>query len=165
MRWSGRHKCLLSSEFIFLFIILLPFIIEETERVMEIKGTGFFFFLRGKIRHKNVPPIGPSSDIAPHISDDLQTVCFSLQAYREPVQEPLHPTGETLKPSSEISTENWKPKDLVRVQGKLSECSNACSPNSDARCSYPFLPYTFVILFGDWIPWCGNSYVHRKEEG
>lgn len=122
--------------------------------------------MRRKIRrHGNVSLVDPSSNIAPHISDDLQTMCFSLQAYREPVQEPLHPTGETLRPSSAISTENWKPKDLVRVQGKLSECSSAWSLNSDARCSYPFLPYTFVILFGDWIAWCGNSYVHRREEG
>lgn len=144
MKWSGRHKCLLSSEFVFLFIILFPFIIKETERVTEIKGN---FFEKENKKTGNVPLVGPSSYIAPHISDDLQTMCFSLQAYREPVQEPLHPTGETLKPSSAISTENWKPKDLVRAQGKLSECSNACSLNSDARCSFPFLPYTFVIFF------------------
>jgi hypothetical protein len=49
------------------------------------------------------------------------TMCFSLQVYREPAQEPLHHTEGILKLSSAISTENWKPKDLDRVRVKLSE--------------------------------------------
>lgn len=77
----------------------------------------------------NMPLVGPSSTAALCVcslanSVDPQPMHLSLQVYREPVQEPLHPTGETLKPSSAISTENWKPKDLVRVQGKLSKCSS-----------------------------------------
>lgn len=49
------------------------------------------------------------------------TVCFSLQVYREPAPEPLHHTEGILKLSYAISTENWKPKDLVRARVKLSE--------------------------------------------
>lgn len=76
-----------------------------------------------------MPPVGSSSTAALCVyslinSIDLQPMYFSLQVYRELVQEPLHPTGEILRPNSAISIENWKPKDLVRVQEKLSECSS-----------------------------------------
>lgn len=110
----------------FFSIILFLLIVKVIEGVMEIKGN---FLEKNLWRHINMPLVGPSSTTALCIcslinSVDLQPMSFSRQVYREPVQEPLHRTGETLRPSSVISTENWKPKDLVRVQGKLSKCSS-----------------------------------------
>lgn len=100
-------------------------------------------------------------------SVDLQPKCFFLQVYREPVQELLHPTGETLRPSSAISTENWKPKDLVRVQERLSECSSTW-PRIQMAFFLSFSPICLVFIYVNitaTTPWYGVFTERRKEEG